>query len=86
MKLASTFAAAALGLMLPLVLGACAQQTDLEPRPGASLPPTPYGEAEQPEADDLLERSAQAAPERNVELRTRSEEREADPFDLPPEG
>ncbi len=98
MKLATTFAAAArprlqtrlltvlAALVLPLALGACAQKTDLEPRPGASLPPAPYGEAEQPEAADLLERSTQAAPERNVELRTRSEEREADPFDLPPEG
>ncbi len=78
----ASLAAAAMALML----GACAQQTDLEPKPGAALPPTPYGEAEQPDADKLLERSAQAAPERNVELRTRSEEREADPFDLPPEG
>jgi hypothetical protein len=26
----------------------------------------------------------QAAPERNVELRRRSEEREDDPFDIPP--
>ncbi|MDR7102423.1 hypothetical protein [Croceicoccus sp. BE223] len=82
MKLASTFAAAAIALSL----AACAQRTDLEPTPGASLPPTPYGENEQPEAEDLLERSTQAAPQRNVELRTRSEEREADPFDLPPEG
>ena len=27
----------------------------------------------------------EAAPDRSVELRTRSEEREDDPFDLPPE-
>jgi hypothetical protein len=27
-----------------------------------------------------------AAPERSVELRSASEEREDDPFDLPPEG
>jgi len=73
-------------LPLAMMLGACAQQTALEPAPGASLPPAAYGADEQPDADDLLERSAQAAPERNVELRTRSEEREVDPFDLPPEG
>ena len=33
----------------------------------------------------LLELDALAAPERSVELRRRSEEREDDPFDLPPE-
>ncbi|WP_066554199.1 hypothetical protein [Croceicoccus bisphenolivorans] len=71
---------------LALALGACAQQTDLEPKNGAPMPPTPYGADEQPGVDDLLERSTQAAPERTVELRTRSEEREVDPFDLPPEG
>ncbi|RVQ69579.1 hypothetical protein EKN06_05285 [Croceicoccus ponticola] len=77
---------AGLAFALTLTLGACAQQTDLEPKPGASLPPTPFGADHQPDANDLLERATQAAPERNVELRTRSEEREADPFDLPPEG
>lgn len=71
---------------LALVLGACAQQTDLEPLPGATLPPAPYGAPEPKSAEDLLERPVQAEPERSVELRTRSEEREQDPFDLPPEG
>jgi hypothetical protein len=33
----------------------------------------------------LLEQEPQAAPNRSVELRTRSEDREDDPFDLPPE-
>lgn len=67
-------------------LAGCARQTELKPVAGAELPPTPYGEAIQPTADDLLERPTQAAPERNVELRTRSEPREEDPFDLPPQG
>ena len=67
-------------------LAGCARQTELKPVAGADLPPTPYGAAIQPEANDLLERPVQAAPERNVELRTRSEPREEDPFDLPPEG
>ena len=35
---------------------------------------------------ELLVLDPQAAPERNVELRRESEEREDDPFDLPPEG
>jgi len=76
----------AIAAMLALCLGACARQTELEPKPGDAMPPAPYGVAATPDADDLLERPVQAAPERNVELRTRSEERAADPFDLPPEG
>jgi hypothetical protein len=39
----------------------------------------------QPTSEDLLALDTQAAPERSVELRKRSEEREDDPFDLPPE-
>ena len=51
-----------------------------------SLSPAPYGRTDRPTAEELLELSPQAAPERNVELRRESEEREDDPFDLPPEG
>ena len=80
MRLAITLALAA------LAVSGCARQTELKPAPGNDLPPTPYGAAIQPEAEELLERPVQAAPERNVELRTRSEPREEDPFDLPPEG
>ena len=50
-----------------------------------TLPPKPYGAEVQPDAQDMLELDPQAAPDRSVELRTRSEEREDDPFDLPPE-
>ncbi|MCH2486293.1 MAG: hypothetical protein MK010_00915 [Erythrobacter sp.] len=67
------------------LLAACGQQAALEPPPGESLPPAPYGAADLPEAEELLELDPQAAPERSVELRRRSEEREDDPFDLPPE-
>ncbi len=67
------------------LLAACGQKSDLEPAPGASLPPAPYGAEVQPSAEDLLALDPQAAPDRSVELRTRSEEREDDPFDLPPE-
>ena len=38
----------------------------------------------QASAEDLLKPTQQAAPERSVELRKRSEERLQDPFDLPP--
>lgn len=76
---------AALTLALALMLAACGSRAALEPAPEASLPPAAYGENAQPEAEQLLELEALAAPERSVELRRRSEEREDDPFDLPPE-
>ncbi|WP_374409261.1 lipoprotein [Pelagerythrobacter sp.] len=66
-------------------LAACGQRSDLEPLPGEALPPAPYGAGVQPSPEDLLALDPQAAPERNVELRKRSEEREDDPFDLPPQ-
>ena len=72
-------------LVAALMLGACGQKAPLKPVEGASLPPAPYGAEGQPDADELLVLDPEAAPARNVELRTRSEEREDDPFDLPPE-
>ena len=73
-------------VLLALALAACGSQKDLEPVAGASLPPAPYGRTDPPTAAELLVQDPQAAPERNVELRRESEEREDDPFDLPPEG
>jgi hypothetical protein len=69
-----------------MLLAACAQEKDLKPVAGASLPPAPYGSDHQLTAQELLERNSQAAPQRSVELRTKSEKRTDDPFDLPPEG
>lgn len=66
-------------------LAACGQQAQLQPVPPDTLPPAPYGAETKPEADELLQLDPLAAPERSVELRTRSEERGDDPFDLPPE-
>jgi len=72
--------------ILPLLsLGACAQTAELRPAAGESLPPAPYGAEEPLTAEELLTLDPQAAPERSVELRRESEEREDDPFDLPPE-
>ena len=51
-----------------------------------TLPVAPYGREDKPTAEELLATDPQSAPERSVELRRRSEEREDDPFDLPPEG
>ena len=72
-------------LLLTVVVGACGQKTDLEPLAGRSLPPAPLGAPAQPDTAKLLELDPLAAPPRSVELRKRSEEREDDPFDLPPE-
>ena len=72
-------------LLVCTALAACGQKADLEPLAGQELPPRPYGAEVQPDARQLLALDSQAAPDRSVELRTRSEEREDDPFDLPPE-
>jgi predicted small lipoprotein YifL len=71
-------------LVLLLALAACGQRSALALKPGQQLPPAPYGRAEKPDAVELLEPPTVAIPERSVELRTRSEEREDDAFDLPP--
>jgi hypothetical protein len=68
-----------------LALSACGARTDLKPQAGKSLPPAPYGRAATPTANELLAPRPQAAPERSIELRQRSEERADDPFDLPPQ-
>jgi len=67
------------------LLAACGSRAPLTPPEGASLPVAPHGATTPPNADELLRRDALAAPERSVELRRRSEERQDDPFDLPPE-
>ena len=67
-----------------LALAACAQKNELAPGPGGSLPVAPYGAGLQPGAEALLRTPPQAIPDRTVELRRRSVEREDDPFDLPP--
>jgi hypothetical protein len=67
-----------------LALSACGVRRDLKPAAGHALPPAPYGREEPRSPQALLEPPVQAAPERSVELRKRSEERGDDPFDLPP--
>ena len=71
-------------IALVVALAACGSRADLKPAAGHVLPVAPLGRADRPTADELLVRPQQAAPKRNVELRTRSEERADDPFDLPP--
>ncbi|MEO9463542.1 MAG: hypothetical protein ABJ242_12505 [Marinomonas sp.] len=74
-----------LALGSALAISACGQRADLEPRAGATLPQAPYGTTTPSDAAQLLDLETLAAPERSVELRRRSEERQDDPFDLPPE-
>ena len=69
-----------------MLLSACGNRGMLEPPQGQSLPPAVYGEAQQPDAEDLLTPSTQALPERSDELLRRSEKRQDDKFDLPPPG
>ncbi|PKB25998.1 hypothetical protein B0I00_1206 [Novosphingobium kunmingense] len=71
-------------LALVLALAACGQRAKLSPPPGKALPVAAYGADAQADADTLLTPPPQAAPERSVELRKRSEDRTEDPFDLPP--
>ena len=75
-------------MIVPLILlaAACAQEKELKPQAGMALPPAPYGSDHQLSAEELLKRDSQMAPQRSVELRTKSEKRTDDPFDLPPEG
>ncbi len=74
-----------LAISCALSLAACGQREGLEPPVGGALPPKAYGAEAAPVAQELLEPETLARPERSVELRRRSEEREDDPFDLPPE-
>ncbi len=66
-------------------LAACGQTSPLRPAAGKTLPVAAYGADVQADAEALLKPTPQAAPERSVELRKRSEDRTEDPFDLPPE-
>lgn len=73
-------------LLLMSGLAACGSKAPLQPPAGRELPVAAYGQDHRPTAEELLEPPVLAAPERSVELRRRSEEREDDPFDIPPEG
>ena len=79
-----TRVAALVALALPLA--ACGVRAPLEPEPGESLPVAPATAERAPTAEELLERPPIASrPVRVDELLTRSEEREEDRFDLPPQ-
>lgn len=71
-------------LPLLIVLAGCGLRTPLEPPPGQTLPPAPYGAATRLSSEELLTPPPVARPERVDELLQRSEERRDDRFDLPP--
>lgn len=70
--------------VLMFALGACGHRWDLKPKAGAGHARRALWPGARPTAEELLKVTSQAAPERSVELRKRSEERLQDPFDLPP--
>lgn len=69
-----------------LLLAACGTQVDLRPAAGESMPVAPAGAAAVPTVDKLIEPRPQARPGRSDDPLTKSEERQDDPFDLPPPG
>lgn len=71
-------------LAMGCALAGCGSKGSLEPKQGQALPPPAYGREVPKDAQALLEPPVLALPERSVELRTRSEVRDDDPFDLPP--
>ncbi len=77
----ATLAATAAAVM---ALTACGQRGELRPKSAEAQAPAPYGRDQARSVDDLLTPPAQAAPERTVELHTKSEPRADDPFELPP--
>ena len=70
---------------LLLLLAACGSREPLRPAPGESMPPAPATSTTPPTTDELLEPPPIARPERVDEILKRSEEREDDRFDLPPQ-
>lgn len=71
---------------LSVTLGGCGNRGALVPPPGKSLPVAPFGRTSPPDASELLRPPSQSRPERSVEPANPGDERQQDPFDLPPEG
>ena len=74
--------------LLPVLflLAACGNREPLQPRAGEGMPAKPAMAARAPTTDELLTAPPQARPARQDDGLRRSEEREDDPFDLPPTG
>jgi len=81
----SKAAASIAAIGLAFLVCACGVRAPLEPEPGQHLPVRPETAARQPTSEELLAPPAIARPSRVDELLTRSEQREEDRFDLPPQ-
>ncbi|HEX8257027.1 MAG TPA: hypothetical protein VF589_05295 [Allosphingosinicella sp.] len=68
-----------------LLAAGCGGREPLRPAPGQSMPVAPAMAAAAPTTADLLTPPPIARPQRVDELLRRSEEREDDRFDLPPQ-
>ncbi|WP_331011826.1 hypothetical protein [Sphingomonas sp.] len=75
-----------IGLALVLALAGCGRREALQPAQGASLPQTPAEARVQPTVDQLLTPTPTARPARSEEVLRKSQERQDDRFDLPPQG
>lgn len=75
-------------LLLPglALLAACGNMEPLQPKAGEGMPAKPAMAARAPTTDELLTPPPNARPARQDDGLRRSEEREDDPFDLPPTG
>ncbi|MGP7796800.1 hypothetical protein [Sphingomonas sp. CLY1604] len=71
-------------MALALALAGCGAAKELQPAPGASLPPAPYGATATPTPNQLLTPTTQQRPQRSDELLRNSDQRRSDEFDLPP--
>ena len=77
----------ALLLLLGLgLLAACGNMEPLQPQSAQARPPKPAMAARAPTTEELLTPPPNARPARQDDGLRRSEEREDDPFDLPPTG
>ncbi len=75
---------AALIAVAALLTGGCGHRADLVAPVGTPGPAVPVGSIDAPTPTEQTTPSVQARPERSDELLSQSEERKADPFDLPP--
>lgn len=80
-----SYAFCSVAVILAFGVSGCGQRGDLVRSAGESGPSTPAGEAVAPTAGQLTTASTQARPQRSDEVLRKSEERQSDEYDLPPE-
>jgi len=73
-----------LSLLAIALLAGCGNVEPLQPEAGQGMPAKPAMAARAPTTEELLTPPSNARPDRQDEGLRRSEEREDDPFDLPP--